>query len=86
MKRPWLSAILNFFFMGPGTFYNGRRKVVGALLTVGALGLTFAELQLQTAAPSVFPIVFVSVFVINTALAIDGYNEAKSINQASQPS
>ena len=84
MKRPWLAAVLNFFFMGPGTFYNGRRKAVGALLTLGALGLTYAESQLQTAAPGVFPFVFVSVFVINTALAYDGYKEAGAINQAAQ--
>lgn len=84
MKRPWLAAVLNFFFMGPGTFYNGRRKTVGALLTLGALGLTYAESQLQSAAPGVFPIVFVSVFVINTALAYDGYSEAKAINQGMQ--
>lgn len=85
MKRPWLAAILNFFLMGPGTFYNGRRKAVGALLTLGALGLTYAESQLQSAAPGVLPIVFVSVLVINTALAYDGYSEAKAINQGMQP-
>lgn len=80
MKNPWIAAILNFFLMGPGTVYNGRRKAVGAALTVGAILLTYVELQLNTAAPALFPIMFGTVFLINSFLAIDGYNEAKAIN------
>jgi hypothetical protein len=26
MKRPWLAALLNFFFMGPGTLYVGVKE------------------------------------------------------------
>ena len=80
MKTPWIAAVLNFFFMGAGTFYNGRRKAVGAALTVGALILTYVELSLQTAAPSLFPFMFVAVFLINALLAYDGYTEAKALN------
>ncbi|WP_420627899.1 hypothetical protein [Candidatus Leptofilum sp.] len=78
-KNPWIAAILNFFFMGLGTLYNGRRKLLGIGLTVAAVVLTYVELQLQTAAPSLFPIMFAAVFVANTVLAIDGYNEAKAM-------
>lgn len=81
MKNPWIAALLNFFFMGPGTFYNGRRKAVGAALTVGAILLTYVELQLRTAAPHLYPIMFGAVFLVNLFLAIDGYQEAKRINQ-----
>ncbi len=80
MKKPWLAALLNFFFMGPGTLYNGRRKAFGIALTVGAIALTYVELQLQTAAPDLYPIMFAAVFLLNTFFAIDGYNEAKTIN------
>jgi len=80
MKNPWIAAVLNFFLMGPGTVYNGRRKVLGIVLTVGALVLTYVELQLRTAAPSLYPLMFGAVFVVNTALAFDGYAEAKRIN------
>ena len=80
MKNPWIAAVLNFFLMGPGTLYNGRRKLIGAGLTLGAIALTYVELNIQTAAPAMFPIMFVAVFVINTLLAIDGYREAKAIN------
>lgn len=76
-KNPWIAAILNFFFMGLGTLYIGRRKLTGAGLTLGAIVLTYVELQLQTAAPALYPIMFGAVLVANTVLAIDGYNEAK---------
>ena len=82
MKNPWIAAVLNFFLMGPGTLYNGKRKAVGIALTMGALVLTYVELNLQTAAPGLFPFMFAAVFVINTILAYDGYMEAKAINTA----
>lgn len=77
-KNPWIAAVLNFFFMGLGTLYIGRRRLLGVGLTIAAIVLTYVELQLQTAAPSLFPLMFVAVFVANTVLAIDGYNEAKA--------
>jgi hypothetical protein len=76
-KNAWVAAVLNFFFMGLGTLYIGRRKLLGLGLTIAAIVLTYVELQLQTAAPSLFPIMFGAVFVANTVLAIDGYQEAK---------
>lgn len=81
MKRPWLAAVLNFFFLGLGMVYNGRRRWVGIGLTIGALALTYVELNLQTLAPSVFPIMFAAVFLINTSMAYDGYQEAKMISE-----
>ncbi len=81
MKNPWIAAVLNFFLMGPGTVYNGRRKALGVALTIGAIALTYVELNLRSAAPNLYPIMFVAVFLINTFLAIDGYREARMINQ-----
>ena len=77
MKNPWIAAILNFFLAGAGYIYNGQRLGLGIALTIGAAMLTYVELQLQSAAPSLFPIMFVAVFLINTFLAIDGYREAQ---------
>ena len=76
-KNPWIAAVLNFFFMGLGTLYIGRRKLLGAGLTLAALVLTYVEMQVKGAAPALYPIMFGAVFVANTVLAIDGYNEAK---------
>ena len=80
MKNPWIAAVLNFFLMGAGTFYNGKRKAVGLALTVGAVLLTYVELNLQTAAPNLYPIMFGAVFIINSLLAYDGYTEAKALS------
>lgn len=81
MKHPWLAAILNFFFMGPGTLYVGQRKLFGAALTLGAVALTYVELSLQTQAPALYPVMFGTVFVMNTFFAIDGWREAKLLNE-----
>jgi hypothetical protein len=81
MKNPWIAAVLNFFLMGPGTFYNGRRKALGVALTVGAIALTYVELNLRSVAPNLYPIMFAAVLLVNTFLAIDGYREARMINQ-----
>jgi hypothetical protein len=89
MKNKWISAILNFFFMGLGYLYNGKRKLLGALLTIGAIGLTYVEQihafpsgdKLQALDSKAFGIMALCVFVINTGLAMDGYKEAQEINK-----
>ena len=78
MKTPWLAAVLNFFLMGAGTLYNGRRVPLGAALTVGAILLTYVEMSLQTAAPNLYWVMFGAVFLMNCFFAYDGYNEAKT--------
>lgn len=91
MKKPWLAALLNFFFMGPGTLYNGKRMLVGAGWTVTALLLTAVEqapihngVNLQTASPTGFALMFVAVFLGNVCFAIDGYREAQQINASAR--
>ncbi len=87
MKKAWLSAVLNFFFMGAGYLYNGKRILLGAMLTISAIGLTYIENfhtfadgnNLQNHDSTAFTILFVCVFLANTALAIDAYQEAKTI-------
>ncbi len=89
MKKNWLSAILNFFFMGLGYLYNGERKLLGALLTIGAFGMTYLEQvhqfpngnKLQALDSTAFTVLFICIFIINTGLAIDAYQEANQINK-----
>lgn len=81
MKKPWISAILNFFFMGPGYIYNGKRAVLGIFWTLAAIALTYVELEIQKIDLTLYGIMFGAVLVANTCFAIDGYREAKSINQ-----
>ncbi|MHB8874455.1 MAG: hypothetical protein ACYC8T_12275 [Myxococcaceae bacterium] len=88
MKKPWLAALLNFFFMGPGYIYNGRRALLGVGWTVAAILLTAVEQGplfpdgkgLQATSPLAFGLMFVAVFLANTCFAIDGWREAKAIN------
>ncbi len=78
-KNAWLAAILNFFFMGPGYIYLGQKIGLGIAFTLGAIGLTFVELQIQQVDTMLYAIMFASVFVVNTAFAIDAYRMAKTI-------
>lgn len=78
-KNPWIAAVLNFFFMGLGTLYIGRRRLVGIGLTLAALVLTYVEFQIQPLSPTLYWTMFAAVFVANTVLAIDGYREASAV-------
>jgi hypothetical protein len=80
MKRPWLAALLNFFFMGAGTLYVGRRKGLGIGLTLGALALTYVENSLQKLSLPLWGTMFAAILVMNTLLALDGHREAKEAN------
>lgn len=74
--------------MGLGYIYNGKRILLGALLTITAVGLTYLEqihvyagdAPLQEHDSTAFMIMFACVFIANTGLAIDGYREAGQIN------
>lgn len=81
-KNPIIAAVLNFFFMGAGYIYLGQKVWLGVAFTLGAIGLTYVELQLQDINTRLYAIMFASVFVVNTAFAIDAYRMAKS-DQAS---
>lgn len=82
MKNPIISAVLNFFFMGLGTLYNGKRILTGAGLTIAAIVLTYVEFGIRPLDGTLYWLMFAAVFLANTVLAIDGYREAKQINQA----
>lgn len=82
MKRPWLAALLNFFFMGAGYLYNGRRAALGVGWTLAALALTYVELNLQELDRTLWGIMFAAVFVANACFAVDGYREGRAVNVA----
>jgi len=88
MKKPLISAILNFLFMGLGYIYNGHKILLGALLTIAAIGLTYVENfhvfadgnKLQVHDSTAFAILFACVLLANTGLAFDAFQEANNIN------
>ena len=77
MKNPWIAAVLNFFFIGLGTLYVGKRKLFGLVLTLGALSLTYVEFQVKTYNMSLYNVMFATVLIMNVFFAMDGYQEAK---------
>jgi hypothetical protein len=86
--RPITAALrysLNFFLMGAGTAYNGRRMAVGIGLTIGAIALTYVEMNLQPLSAQLYRVMFGTVLMINAFLAYDGYSEAVAINAKRMP-
>lgn len=89
MKKPIVAALLNFFFMGPGYIYNGKRALLGVGWTITAILLTIVEQapiyadgkNLQQTSAMAFGLMFVAVLLGNTMFAIDGFREAKAINE-----
>ncbi len=79
-KKPWIAAVLNFLFMGPGYIYNQKRISLGIGFTIGAFVLTYVELQLQASNPTLHKIMFGAVLLINACFAVDAYRETKLIN------
>lgn len=88
-KNPWIAALLNFFFMGAGYVYNGEDVPLGLALTASSIGLTYVELGLQNAAFATtgtntdklnWGLMFGSVFLANTFLAMDAYQQAEELN------
>lgn len=74
--------------MGLGYVYNGKKVLLGVLLTIAAIGLTYVEnfhtfaegKNLQATDSTAFAVLFVCVLLANTGLAMDAYKEAKAIN------
>ena len=80
MKNPIIAAVINFFFMGLGTLYNGQRMLTGIGLTVASLLLTYVEFGIRPLDSTLYWLMFGAIFLANTVLAIDGYREATQIN------
>lgn len=80
-KNPWIAAILNFFLLGPGYIYNGKRKMLGIGFTLSAIFATWVEFQIKEMAPELYPYAFGQFFLMAALFAYDGFREAKELNQ-----
>jgi hypothetical protein len=87
-KKPLVATTLNWFFPGAGYLYNGEKPLYVSLsMLAGAAGLTYIEQvhdygggNLKETDSTAFFIMFGSVLTMNTAVAIDAYQEANAIN------
>lgn len=74
MQR-WIGTVANFFFPGLGYLIVGPKRALGLAWFLAMVGLTYVELSLETAAPALYWPMFASVFVFNTAFAVDTWAE-----------
>ena len=73
MIKITLAVLLNFFFPGAGYLVLGHRPVLALLWLAGVIGLTVVEFSIQNPLPTMWAVMFASVFVMNTAFAVDAY-------------
>jgi hypothetical protein len=79
----WAAAILNFFLSGLGyVLAVPEKRLLGILWTLAAVILTYVEQFAidQETNMRAFSAMFVGVFILNTAFAIDGYRESKKLH------
>lgn len=77
MKNRWVAAILNFFTLGLGTVYVGKRMGFGLLMFVAAGLMAYVEFSLKAQAPALYMYQFVGFLIAAVATAWDGYKEAR---------
>lgn len=68
----------NFFFPGLGYLILGIKPVLAVAWLAGVIGLTYVELSIKDMAPNLYWIMFGSVFVMNTAFAVDALQHANA--------
>ena len=76
MQQVWGATIANFFLPGLGYMILGARRGIAFLWLIGVIGLTYVEFGIREPEPNLYWIMFASVFVMNTAFAIDAYRLA----------
>lgn len=85
-KNPWIAAGLDWALPGAGRLYNGTSMLGGIVNMLGMVGLIYVEnVEVKKLdedhGTKVFPIMFASVLVANTGLAIDTYRMTVKRNE-----
>ena len=78
MTRAHWAAIANFFLPGLGYLIGGVKNWLPVLWLGGVIGLTYVEFQLREPEPTLYWIMFASVFAMNIAFAVDAFREVKA--------
>ncbi len=83
-KKPWVSAILNFFLYGAGYLYNGKKKGFGVMLILAWIVLRTADILffLNGTDQNTWFILMAGLALLQIIFAYDGYQEARSINSS----
>lgn len=83
--RTLVATALNFFLPGAGYLLLGHKVPLALAWLVGVIGLTYVELGIQTAAPDYYWPMFASVFLMNTAFAVDAFQVGRARTVATAP-
>ncbi len=67
----WIATIANFLFPGLGYLIAGQKAGLAVGWLIGAVGLTYVEFGIRQPEPTLYWIMFASVFLINLMFAID---------------
>ncbi len=79
MKKPWLAALLNFFFWGMGYVYVGKRIAFGILIfLVGLIETVWAFYQGEYL---LHPAYITASTIAAIAFTYDGYRNAQEVNR-----
>lgn len=78
-KNAVLTAVLNFFFIGLGYVYLGNKRLLGIGMTIAGFLLTYVELSIKDTNAQLYWLMFTGVFLLNTCLAVDGFQSAKKM-------
>jgi hypothetical protein len=80
-KNATLAAVLNFFLFGGGYLYNGKRKGLGLLLTIGVVLIRVGEIPIFLSGQNRnnWYLLMAGLACLQVALAMDAYREAKEI-------
>lgn len=78
MGRVYGATLANFFFPGLGYIILGDRVALAVAWLLGVIGLTYVETSLKQVDGSLYTAMFASVFIMNTAFAIDAFKVGKA--------
>ena len=78
MGRVYAATLANFFFPGLGYLVLGDRLPLAVAWLIGVIGLTYVETGLKPLDGSLYAVMFASVFVMNTAFAVDAFRVGKA--------
>lgn len=84
----YLATFLNFAFPGAGYLLLGHKVPMAIAWLVGVIGLAYVEqvhqfggVTLKDHDPVAFGIMFASVFIMNTAFAVDAWKVGGSLKK-----
>ena len=85
MGKVWAATIANFFLPGLGYLIAGFKRTLAVLWLIGVIGLTYVEFGIRESEPTLYTIMFASVFIMNLAFAVDVYRLARDELAEAEP-